>query len=930
MPAGQSGRFVAEQPVDLHIHVSGPFDFLVDGFDFGPETATLAASGIWRIDIEAVSPAPAIEVTLQIVSPETSAGWRKAEDLATLSRHTRTLENIAKSLAAWIQLGDASAIARTYIKQGRAYSNSGDFRAAEGAYERALKTSESISDARCSAEAANDAGLMALRLGNYDAALDRLNRALELWKIVSLPEFEAVTLSNLGLLYRQSGDYQNAIARYDQAYLLLRAQRTVARALVVNNLGVCYQSLADYNQARLHFERALADFSELKSTQNVVLARLNLGRTLLLEGENLRAQRALEQSLADATSGNYRTLHADALNNLGQIRLAENAPAVARQRLQDALELHRALGDRRMEASDLHYLGIAAQRLGDLDTARTFLTDALEIRRAMGIRDSGADSLIALADLAHGEQQSTEQRQFAEQALVTLESMRDRIPTPELRATYYAREHHLFDLLLDLAISPGNPNADEDGLIVVEQSRGRALLDVLSAPALGQVPPDLARRRADVQRRLDFAAAHLSTAPPARASEIRTEMSFLAAADQEIAADIRQMSPLEELSRPLVSVSELQNGLPADTAVLEYYLGETRSWLWIVSKHGLQRFPIAGRSVIEAQSAAVLRLFVDITGRRSDPEKQKRFESALRRLSATLMGPLADQPLPARLVLVPDGILTRVPFAALADNSRHPLGLAHDVVQVSSSAYLTAGKKPRVPSEFPRAFLAIADPVFAGNDPRVTAKLSAVSPGAFARLPFTDEVDMVSALIPSSRRLLLRGFDATPDRLRRLHLSDFAVLHFSTHALIDDRIPELSRIALSMVGRTGQPVDGFLRPPEFAGFHLQGSVVVLSACQTALGKQVLGEGLLGFTSSLFQAGAAQLVLSLSEVDAEGSSAFFVETYRNFFAARPVSMEHSMTLARRSLAASKRWADPYYWASFVVYGRPSDAGGRQPL
>jgi CHAT domain-containing protein len=142
--------------------------------------------------------------------------------------------------------------------------------------------------------------------------------------------------------------------------------------------------------------------------------------------------------------------------------------------------------------------------------------------------------------------------------------------------------------------------------------------------------------------------------------------------------------------------------------------------------------------------------------------------------------------------------------------------------------------------------------------------------------------------------------------------------------LIDDEIPELSRIALSMVDRSGKPVDGFLRPAELAELNLNGSTVVLSACDTALGKEVLGEGLEGFSASLFHAGAAQLLLTLSEVDAEGSSAFLSQTYRNLFGRGGLSMERSLMLARRGLARSPRWADPYYWASFALYGSPSPA------
>jgi CHAT domain-containing protein len=409
---------------------------------------------------------------------------------------------------------------------------------------------------------------------------------------------------------------------------------------------------------------------------------------------------------------------------------------------------------------------------------------------------------------------------------------------------------------------------------------------------------------------------------------LRRQVEALVAEDEEIGASVRQGMADNRLSQPLTSVAELQNGLPPDGALLDYYLGEKESYFWLVQAGSVKFFRLPPRAQIEALSAPVLQLFPDVLGRKRSPEKQRQFEQALRRLSATLTEPLRNLLLPARLIVVPDGVLTRIPFAALELSANQRMGLAHDLLEIPSVAYLAAGPKPRKAGDFPKAILAIGDPVFSPDDPRVAVKpesragTATPNTSTLARLPFNGDLDAVSSLVPPSRRRFLLGFDANPDTVQKQPMQDYALLHFSTHALIDDRIPELSRVALSMVARNGRPVDGFLRPYQLAQLRLNGSTVVLSACDTALGKQVLGEGLVGFTASLFSAGAAQLVLTLSKVDAEGSSEFMSETYRNRFAARPASMEHAMTLARRSLARSSRWSDPFYWASFVIYGRPS--------
>src|SRR5262249_49885994 len=151
----------------------------------------------------------------------------------------------------------------------------------------------------------------------------------------------------------------------------------------------------------------------------------------------------------------------------------------------------------------------------------------------------------------------------------------------------------------------------------------------------------------------------------------------------------------------------------------------------------------------------------------------------------------------------------------------------------------------------------------------------------------------------------LRSFAASRTGLAHIHPEYYAILHFSTHALIDDRVPELSRIVLSLVNQSGCPVDGYLHPYQLAQLHLDGSIVVLSACDTALGKQVMGEGMVGFSSSLLHAGASELVLTLTAVDAEASSYFLTDVYRRFLKGT-TNMEHSMTLARRTMMHSRRF------------------------
>jgi CHAT domain-containing protein len=333
---------------------------------------------------------------------------------------------------------------------------------------------------------------------------------------------------------------------------------------------------------------------------------------------------------------------------------------------------------------------------------------------------------------------------------------------------------------------------------------------------------------------------------------------------------------------------------------------------------------VPSRNLIEAHVLRTLALLSQLRERAESKALNRSFQQNLNWLSNQLFASFIPKELPQTLVIVPDGALHRLPFALLHPSlGSGPLGLSHDLIQVPAASVLLIAQPSRPLASFPKTILAVADPVFDASDPRVTAHTvplpASITEPALPRLPFTADIAAISALQPPSRTVILRGFQASRHNFESYKLDDFAVLHFSTHALIDGQVPELSRIALSLVKKDGSPDQGFLRSDYFAGFHLRGSVVVLSACSTALGKQVEGEGLTGFSTSLLQAGASKVVLTLTDMDAESAAEFFKATYQSYLGHDGVSLEHALTLARNKMAHSARWHDPYYWAPIVLIG-----------
>jgi CHAT domain-containing protein/Tfp pilus assembly protein PilF len=933
---GEATQIVADAVADLALHVTGPAESLTDGFEFDRETVTLNLPGRYRIEIinrakDATKSSLTVPMLLNPISLQVTEQWQQAELSATVSKQSGTVKDISASLELWQALGDASAVARTWLKLGDA-KLSADPSSARDAYEQAFNLCHTLNELRCIAEAANNSGLAARQLGDFNGSLNRLQEAVQDWETLHLPTYQGKTFSNLGILYSRTGDFQKAVNNYNQAIAILKKRDLLGYAKTLNNLGLSYLSLAQYDRGAENLDQAIKIERSLKGAEaDLFRTRMNLGRAFMLEGRLNSARSVLGQTLEIARTRPDRYLLAYTLNNLGQTLLRLRQFHAAEENLQDSLTLYRQMGDKRGEALALHYLGVIARKMGNVPHARDLLGQALQLRRDYGMRDDAADSLYELASLEFAAGESQRAVSLATEAIPMLESVRSHVPGAALRASFYARRRNLLDLLVTITMRPDNANAAVDGLIAAELGRGRALLDLIADRHLYSGHPQaLAERQIKTRREIDLLLQQ-AVSHPADYDKVKARVQVLITEDEEAEADIlKSLGNSEPGAQPLSSVSGLQSEvLSPRSAILEYQLGEQASHLWLIRDHQIEVFPLPPRTIIEKQVANALKLFDKVNERRRDPAKQASFHDAMYLLSNKLLGPLQNRSLPQLVILVLDGDLHRVPFAALQLPSGDYLGLHHDLLRAPSAAFLMQAPAPRSLSAFQKTAIAFYDPVFSLSDHRVPkAVQNPAAPAGLARLPFGNELNTISGLAPPARRDFFGGLDATARKLRSANLSSYAIVQFSTHAVINDQTPEMSSIALSVVDREGHPVSGLVLPFQLAGLSLNRSVVVLSACDTALGKKVLGEGMIGFTSSLFSAGASRLVLTLSEVNAEASSVFLSETYSHFLATGGMSMEHSLTLARQALQRSDRWSDPYYWASFVEVGAPARTYRRQ--
>jgi CHAT domain-containing protein len=299
------------------------------------------------------------------------------------------------------------------------------------------------------------------------------------------------------------------------------------------------------------------------------------------------------------------------------------------------------------------------------------------------------------------------------------------------------------------------------------------------------------------------------------------------------------------------------------------------------------------------------------------------------------------------LIVVADGILHYVPFAALpkplsTPASRYkPLIVDHEIVMLPSASVLAELRRDLQGRTKPTKALAVfADPVFATDDPRL--RPSANQPGLpesndrnsdlersmtdlglagsrFPRLPFSRrEAEGIIATAPAGKTAKALDFDASRARATTEDFGQYRIIHFATHGLLNSRRPELSGIVLSLVDSNGKSQDGFLRLHEVYNLKLPVDLVVLSACQTGLGKEIRGEGIVGLTRGFMYAGALRVVASLWKVDDAATADLMKRFYRGMLGKglRPAA---ALREAQVEMWNQERWRSPYYWAAFVLQG-----------
>ncbi|MTJ55894.1 tetratricopeptide repeat protein [Anabaena sp. UHCC 0253] len=844
---------------------------------------------------------------------------------------------------------------------GRVYEFQGETQKALEYYHKALPLLRAVEDRGGEATTLNNIGSVYSNLGEKQKALEYYNQALPLSRELEDKRGEAINLNNIGLVYSDLEEKQKALEYYNQALSLRRElEDKRGEAITLNNIGSLYENLGEKQKALEYYKQALPLLRAVEDRGGEATTLNNIGLVYFLREEKQEALEYYNQALLLIRTIRDKRREATTLGNIGTVYHSQGEKQKALENYNQALLLIRTIRDKSGEATTLNNIGNVYSNLGEKQKALEYLNQALPILRTVGNKDGEATNLYNIAYVQRSQNNLQAALTNIQSTIKIIEELRTKIASTELRTSYFGTKQGYYKFYIDLLMQlhKQNPNKgyDAQALHISESSRARGLVELLTEANINirkDINPQLLAEETRLQSLRDGKEKLLSQLM----SQPKPPNEIIQTTNQEIQNIIQQQKELKNKLRATnkeyanlkypqpLTLPQIQQQLDPDTVLLQYSLGAENSYLWLVTNNSFTTYQLPKETDINKITQPLIsKLKAPVIAGASPQETAKdvaKTAKAANELSQVILKPVADKLGKKRLVIVADGILHQIPFAVLSDITEktkyQPLLVNHEIINLPSITSLsTHREKLKNRKIAPKKLAVLADPVFSNNDSRVTGKTeiasstdldlersalrrSSANRGTLSRLPGTrKEAEAVLKFVPNNESIKAFDFDANYEWVMREKLNQYQMVLFATHGLIDMKNPELSGIVLSLFDQQGNPKKGFLRLDDIFNLDLPAELVVLSACESGLGEEVKGEGLIGLTRGFMYAGAAKVVISLWNVNDEATAELMTE-----FSGQVLKKGQSPIVALRN-AQLKLWQqqktqDPRFWAAFTIQG-----------
>ena len=834
------------------------------------------------------------------------------------SREANTYSRQALSISEGVS---TKTQAEVWESRGEALYSLSDFLHAAEHFNRARGLFAEVKDSEGEASTLLMLAWTRFGTGERIEGLQRAREALTTWSSIQNKYGVARARSALGIFSIMSGEFEVARCQSEKALRVFQDAGDKEHAsAVLNTLGYISMQVGDLEKSLDYWRRARAAFADIhdRSGEAATISVMGTAVGAMQRYQELPALFAAELRLAQQTHDPARV--ASALADLAGVYQQKKHYVKAETLYRRALVLYRSVQQPIGESDILILLAQLSTVEGKYFEAISYLEQARPLKEKTGQVEDLAKIDYGSAYIFRSMGRLEDALQTLKRTIDIIESQRLKISAFDSRASYFASVHRYYSLYIQLLMLLHQQNPQGGFLQLAfeasEKSKVRALLDLLTVSEQDSPCDELLRRQL--------------------APEDATNIHTTAASTQV----------------QTLTLKDIQAEVGSEDTVLEYVLGDEKSYVWIVD----QTHAVVHELPPAAKIAKLVRAFGEaVTARQPRPEDKTldeyhqrvrradaAYRSYLRQLSSLLL-PADDLTAAKRLLIVPDGSLQYLPFAALlvprTNGGKEVLVSQREVVVLPSGSALKTLREAAAKRPPPTSGAAIfADPVFEPDDPRVsqngkdkTTKRTDEKP-ATLKIALRDvqgsqhidrlegsrvEAENIRKTFRKEDVLVAEDFRASKEYVLQGVLEHYRFLHFATHGIIDPLHPEMSGLILSLISRSGKHQDGYLRLGDIYKLKLSADLVVLSACKSALGKDLESEGIIGLPRGFLYAGARSVIASLWKVDDEATAALMNGLYARM--QHGESPSSALRGAQMEMAGSAKWWAPFYWAAFVLQG-----------
>lgn len=749
------------------------------------------------------------------------------------------------------------------------------------------------------------------RSGHLSQSLEEHFKARRYLQLADDQPWLSIVENNLASVFERLGELRKAREHYEVALRLVDKTDDPLRFQVLyRNLGYIYQYLGDYEKSERYLTEAMK-IAERAVPNDATRLRCNVGTTERLRGRAAAAIAEHQDCHSRARlAGNVR-LQAEALLELTADYQLQGKSGPAWEAIKNAVDLLPQIRDGDITSKVLVQHALLLQRRREYANALAAAEKAIAASEAARYPTARIDALSAAMTIQAKQGRRKEALAYGLRAIDAIESLHAHLDAERLGPAWSARTQEVYAKLAEIMLAnhqrgrqPGELWA---ALEVIERSRAISLRQQFSAPAsvVRQVE----------QSHVLATLSEIANQNARLGNEAGGSGLPLAYYHEHDLLTLSRLAGIDDIPvPPPLSANQLQGSLNADQAVLYYFFSKGRAYLFLLSRTTIELFDLGARHRVETLAAKV---------RQAAAGRTTTLVDAMRELSAAIL-PATELTAAKEWILVGDGSLHAVPFSALHVGSAtapyQPAIARHSIAVVPSlSTYFM--RKPGKPAKYPTELAVLADPVF-GSTNRQLASESSEGGGQFSwtkrlrRLPWTArEAEQLKGLLPPDRAIVYTGSRATRDNLRSPRVRDARVLHIASHGYFDSSSPDNVGLALSAV-ENGTTVDsGFVTLTELFTYRFNNELVVISGCDTAMGAERAGEGMMSVTRGFLAQGASHVVSTLWAVEDRASADFMALFYEQLL--KGGSVKEALRAAQWELSLRPRYRDPFFWASYVL-------------